>query len=57
VLVDPLCYRHLRADRDQTEFPQIGEQDADDTQREIGIGGDVRDRRRGAGQPQHLKVL
>jgi hypothetical protein len=37
VLVDPLGHHDWGADRDQAEFPQVSEDDADDTKRKIDV--------------------
>jgi hypothetical protein len=37
VLVDPLGHGDRSPDRDQAKFPQVGEENTDDTQREINV--------------------
>jgi hypothetical protein len=57
VLIDPFRHRHGRADRDEAEFPQVGQEDADNAEREVDVGGDVRHCCGGAGELKDAKVF
>ncbi len=57
VLVDPLRHDGRGPDGHEAEFPEVGEDDADDTEREIDVGRDIGDGGRRAGEPQHADVL
>lgn len=57
MLVDSFRHGYRRPDRYQAEFPQVGEEDADDAKREVDVGGYVRDSGRSTCQSQHADVF